>query len=238
MRSRLSLLSITAVGALALAACGGSDGDSSADTVDSTAETTTTVEPTPATDAPATTAAPTTDAPATTTAPAAEPPTTEPAPSAEPDVDGSCLVGEWVVSEEEMNKFYDGIEETVDAPLTLSVEGSAPLTFNADGTYRWDPDFILTVEVAGTGGTGEASGDITGNWSASEGVLTTESDINALEVSITVAGVTIDGADLANGFLNSSPINGVTYSCEGPMPVLDFLTGDPDVTVPVSLMPA
>jgi hypothetical protein len=154
------------------------------------------------------------------------------------DTDGSCLVGEWVVTEEEMNKFYDAIEATVDAPLTLEVEGSAPLTLGADGTYRWDPGFTLVVEVAGTVGTGEASGDITGNWSASKGVLTTASDVNALEVSITVGGVTIEGDDIANGFLNSSPINGVTYSCDGPAPVLDFKTGDPDVTVPITLTPA
>jgi hypothetical protein len=47
-----------------------------------------------------------------------------------------------------------------------------------------------------------------------------------------------DGDDLANGLLNSTPINGVTYSCDGPAPVLDFKTADPSVTVPVTLTPA
>ena len=238
MRTRRSLIGLTAAGVLALSACGGSDGDSSADTAASTAETTTTTVE----------LATTTEAPATTTAPATTATTAAPAPAAtdplsgqiapEPDVDGACLVGEWVVTEEEMNKFYDAIESTVDAPLALAVEGSAPLVFRADGTYRWDPEFTLTVEVAGTSGTGEATGDITGNWSASEGVLTTDSDVNALEVSITVGGVTIAGDDLANGLLDSSPINGVTYSCDGPAPMLDFLTGDPEVTVPITLTPA
>jgi hypothetical protein len=59
-----------------------------------------------------------------------------------------------------------------------------------------------------------------------------------LEVFITVGGVTIEGDDIANGFLNSSPINGVTCSCDGPAPVLDFNTGDPKVTVPITLTPA
>jgi hypothetical protein len=238
MRTRLSIFGLAVVGALVLAACGGSDGDSSSDTAASVVETTTTtvepapttVEPAPTTNAPTTTAA----APASTDPPVTEPPVT----AAAADTDGSCLVGEWVVTEDEMNKFYDAIEATVDAPLTLDVEGSAPLTLSADGTYRWDPEFTLVVEVAGTAGTGEASGDITGDWSASEGVLTTASDVNALEVSITVGGVTIGGDDLANGFLNSSPINGVTYSCDGPAPVLDFKTADPDVTVPITLTPA
>jgi len=237
MRTRLSIFGLAAVSALVLAACGGSDGVSSSDTAASIVATTTTaVEPAPTTVEPA----PTTNAPTTTAAavvtdpPATDPPVT----TAAADTDGSCLVGQWVVTEEEMNKFYDALEATVDSPLTIDVEGSAPLTFSADGTYRWDPGFTLVVEVAGTVGTGEASGDITGNWSASEGVVTTASDVNALKVSITVGGVTIDGDDLANGFLNSSPINGVTYSCDGPAPVLDFKTADPDVTVPITLTPA
>ena len=54
-----------------------------------------------------------------------------------------------------------------------------------------------------------------------------------MEVSVTVAGVTFSGSDLANGLLNSSPVSGVTYSCDGP--VLDFQTADPGVTVPVTL---
>lgn len=58
--------------------------------------------------------------------------------------------------------------------------------------------------------------------------------MNALVVSISVNGVEFDGADLANGLLNSSPVNGVTYSCDGP--VLDFKTADP--AVPVTLTPA
>jgi hypothetical protein len=240
MRTRLSIFGLAAVGALVLAACGGSDGDSSSDTAASIAETTTTtVEPVPAN----TTVEPaaTTNAPTTTAAAAAvtDPPATDPPMTvAAADTDGSCLVGEWVVTEEEMNKFYGAIEATIDVPLTLEVEGSAPLTLSVDGTYRWDPEFTLVVEVAGTVGTGEASGDITGDWSATEGVLTTASDVNALEVFITVGGVTIEGDDIANGFLNSSPINGVTYACDGPAPVLDFNTGDPKVTVPITLTPA
>ncbi len=236
MRSRHSLLGLAVVGALVLSACGGSDGDSSSDTAASVAEaTTTTVEPAPPTDAPTTTAAAAvaTDPPATNP-PATDPPTTEPAP----DVDGACLVGDWVVTEEEMNKFYDGVESTVDAPLAISVEGSAPLTLRADGTYRWELEFVLTVELAGIAGTGTADGDTTGDWSVDDGVLSTAFDVNALEVSITVGGVTVEGDDIANGLLDTSPINGVTYSCEGPTPVLDFVTGDPDVTVPITLTPA
>jgi hypothetical protein len=151
---------------------------------------------------------------------------------------GECLVGDWVVTEEQMDAFYAGLMGTLEAPLTIDTVGSAPLSFAADGTYEWAPGFTLTVEVAGASGTGEVGGTITGNWTATDGVVTTSSDLNALVVSITVNGVVFDGADLANGLLNSTPINGVTYSCDGPAPVLDFKTADPSVTVPVTLTPA
>lgn len=176
------------------------------------------------TDPPATSAAVTTAAAASTTVPSTG--------------DGECLVGDWVVTESEMNEYYDGLMSTLDAPMTFDVTGSAPLSFAADGTYRWNPDFTLTVELMGQLGTGVAGGTITGVWSAVDGVVTTTSDVNALTMSVTVGGVTVEGDDFANGLLNSSPVSGVTYSCAGEAPVLDFLTGDPAVTVPVTLTPA
>ena len=217
-----------------LVGCGGdSDSDeagsvsetvaSTVSPVGTTETTTAATEPPTATEPPIDGAVGESDAP-TSTAP-------------EPDA-GECLVGDWVVTEEQMDGFYSGMMSTLEAPLTIDTVGSAPLSFAADGTYEWAPEFTLTVEVAGANGTGEVGGTITGNWTATEGVVTTSSDLNALVVSISVNGVVFDGADLANGLLNSTPINGVTYSCDGPTPVLDFKTADPSVTVPVTLTPA
>jgi hypothetical protein len=246
MRQR-SIPSIGLIGTLAvvvlLAGCG-SDDDTAATAVASTSETTTsTTEPTtePTTESTTSESTPagalatgeseasTTEAPVETDPPATEAPA--------PDT-GECLVGDWVVTEEQMDAYYSGLMGTLEAPLTIDTVGSAPLSFAADGTYEWAPGFALTVEVAGATGTGDVSGTITGKWSAVDGVVTTFSDLNALVVSITVNGVSFDGADLANGLLNSTPINGVTYSCDGPSPVLDFQTADPAVTVPVTLTPA
>jgi len=222
-------------GALAVAGllvgCGGSDENvavldptTPVASTDAVTNTTTEVTESQSTDAPVETDPPATDPP---------PPVTEVAVD-----DGSCLVGNWVVTEAEMNGFYGALTSTLDAPITIGVVGSAPLSFGADGTYGWQPDFALTVEVAGQRGTGVTAGTITGNWSAVDGVVTTASDVNALTVSITIGGTTVNGADLTNGLLNSSPVNGVTYSCDGPTPVLDFQTADPAVTVPVTLTPA
>ena len=228
---------VAAVVALTLiAGCGGDD--DAASTVSETSETSTTSTTEPVEVAAAATTAPATTAPAATEPAATEPPVTEP-PVTEPPVDdGSCLVGSWVVAEDQMNVFYDAFTSTLDSPVEISVAGSAPLTFGADGTYGWAPDFTLTLDVVGQTGTGVTGGTITGDWSVTDGVVTTASDVNALTVEVTVAGATFDGDDFANGLLNTSPVNGVTYDCSGASPVLDFMTADPGVTVPITLTPA
>lgn len=215
------LTSMIAVAAL-LAGCGGGD-DAASESAVST-ETAVSAETTTAATDP-----PTTDAPVETDPPATEAPAVDA---------GECLIGNWVVTEEEMDGYYAGLMGTMDAPISIDTSGSAPLSFGADGTYEWAPEFALTVEVAGQSGNGDVAGTINGNWTAVDGVVTTSSDVNALTVSISVNGVAFDGDDLASGLLNSSPVNGVTYSCDGPTPVLDFQTADPAVTVPVTLTPA
>lgn len=231
---------VAALAALALIAGCGSDDEaatSTASTDASETSTTSTTDPGGVAAAVATTEPPVTEPPATEP-PATEPPVTEP-PATEPPVDdGSCLVGDWVVAEDEMNAFYAAVTSTFDTPVDITVAGSAPLTFGADGTYRWAPDFVLTLSVVGQTGTGVTGGTITGDWSVNDGVVTTASDVNALTVEVTIAGTTFDGDDFANGLLNASPVNGVTYDCSGATPVLDFMTADPGVTVPVALTPA
>ena len=225
-----------AIALLALVAVAAGCGEDEAASVSSDASVATmasTTENVDTTSAAPTSAAPTTAAPATDPPVAAAPASTS-VPAEPAGDDGSCLVGDWVITDEQMGAFYDGLMGTVEAPLTIDTVGSAPLSFRADGTYEWAPAFDLTVEAAGQVGTGVVSGSITGNWSAVDGVVATTSDVNGVEVSVTVAGVTFSGSDLANGLLNSSPVSGVTYSCEGP--VLDFQTADPGVTVPVTLV--
>jgi hypothetical protein len=223
---------IALVGALALTGvllgCGGGDDDAAASVPSASS-----VETTEALAAETTAAAtePTaTDAPVESEPPPTDPPVT--------DAAGECLVGDWVVTEAQMDAYYAGLMSTMEAPLSLDTVGSAPLSFAADGTYAWAPAFSLVVEVAGQSGTGDVGGTITGNWTAADGVVTTSSDVEAVTVSIAVNGVVFAGDDLANGLLNTSPVNGVTYSCDGPTPVLDFQTADPAVTVPVTLEPA
>jgi hypothetical protein len=62
---------------------------------------------------------------------------------------------------------------------------------------------------------------------------TTDSD---LSVSISVGQITFDGDELANGLLDSSPINAAPFDCAGP--TLDFQTGEGAPRRSVALTPA
>ncbi len=230
--------------ALAVSACGGGDDDadgsadgaatttapSTSTTVAAVAEATTT---TAVAAAPETTVAPTTTAPATTTT-AAPTTTTEP----EPDP-ATCLVGDWIVSEDEMNVFYEAIRIGTPGLDQLSVTGFTTLSFTADGRYEYGPAFTLTLSVSGITGTGEASGAIGGTYETTEGIIVTTLDDPGIVVTVNVGGQTIDGSDMAGGFLTSSPINDAPYRCIGDTLEIDFQV---DATgaerVPITLVPA
>lgn len=241
--------------ALTLVACGGGDDDGGdADAIgavtttapETTApETTTsttvalvaadgsadTAAPAPTTAAPTTaaptTAAPTTAAPAPTTAP---PTPTTAAPSAD------CLVGNWVISDSEMNAFYDTLESQIDPGLTISITGQTLLDFTAD-TFRYTPSFTLTLDVVGQAGEGVTSGSVSGTYVSDDGLLTTTLTESNLDIAVTVMGQTFNGSDLGNGMLNSFPIVDSPYTC-GPTPTIMFKTSIEGVRHPVTLTPA
>ena len=252
-RSTPALASLLFV--LVLAACGGgddtpagADGDATTPTADttttttttpttaagdatttsSTTSTTTTSTPSTASVAPAATMPPETAPPETTTAPTTAPPT-------EPGASDDCLVGEWVVTEAEMNAFYDAVEARLDQPVDFTITGEAGLVFT-DTAYAWAPAFTLQLDLSGITGTGDAGGSISGTYTTADGVLSTEVGESAMTLTVEVAGQTIDGAELGNGFITSVPFVDSPYSCDGPTPVIQFETIDD--RHPVTLTPA
>lgn len=231
------------VSLLALAACGSDE--SSDDAAPASTETAPT-GPTP-TEAPATapvdTEPPVTEPPATEPT-ATEPPPTEPAataaPATEPPADGpECLVGDWVVTEAEMNAYYDALEAALAAESgaapTIDVSGDVGIRFTPT-EYTYTGNFDLTLAVAGQEGTGSSAGVVTGTWSGADGVIVTELTESSLTVSVSIGGITLDGSDLANGLLNDLPINAAPYDCDGPS--IDFQTGIGTPRHTVTLTPA
>ena len=153
--------------ALVLAACGGSGDEGAADTVATPVATEAApveTEPAPVETEPA----------PVETEPA--PVETEPAPVAtEPVVEGSCLVGEWIIIEDELNGFYDSIEgsfpEGTLAP-TFDITGNVLLTFT-ETEYIYVADFVLALDVAGQSGTGDATGMVSGTWDVVDDLVVT-----------------------------------------------------------------
>ncbi|MBH0083822.1 hypothetical protein [Salinibacterium sp. SWN167] len=147
-----------------------------------------------------------------------------------------CLIGDWYIAEDQMQGFYSAVSGSNDG-LDISVEGGTGLAFT-DATYTYTPDFEILLQVAGTEGTGAITGGISGDYTATDTVITTSQEVSDIAVSVTVSGVTMDGADLTNSFLADAPINSAPYECGDDGPIIHFSTGEGNPTVPMQLTPA
>ncbi|MBH0099946.1 hypothetical protein I6E68_12465 [Salinibacterium sp. NSLL150] len=147
-----------------------------------------------------------------------------------------CLIGDWYIAEDQMQSFYSAVSGTNEG-LDITVEGGTGLAFTAT-SYTYTPDFAILLQVAGTEGTGAITGGISGEYSATETVITTSQEVSDIAVTVTVSGVTMDGADLTNSFLASAPINSAPYECGAEGPLLQFSTGEGKPTVPIQLTAA
>lgn len=144
------------------------------------------------------------------------------APSTGP-LDPACLIGDWVLTQDQMQSFYDAVASEADG-ITFTAEGQAGLSFTATD-YRWTPEFTLSLEVAGLEGQGVTTGTLGGTYIASEGVITTTVGDNNLAATLTINGATQDGSELLGAFITSDPINDTPYDCTDPdAPVLQFET--------------
>lgn len=191
-------------------------------------ETTTTVAPAPAEEE----AAPTGDG---------EPVDGEPVDGESGDsaaADGaSCLEGAWVINAEQLNGYYNALAENSGAGLTMGADGAVNVSF-FDGVYQYSADFGITLEVAGTEGSGAATGTVNGTYTVAENVIEATTEDTNLNVTITVSGVTMDGSELGNDLISMSPINDAPFTCgePGEGPTLLFQSGPtPDVRHPVVL---
>jgi hypothetical protein len=241
MNPRHRLAALASVAVLALAACGGSEDSASDEGAGEVLdEATTTVETTTTTTAPLTGGGGSADTaePETTEPDASEPETTEaeeapttvptpetteaPAPEttvpAEPDE--ACLEGAWVITTEQLNSYYSALAANSGGGLTLGADGVVNVTF-LDGEYQYTADFGITVDVSGTGGTGDAVGTVNGSYEiVDDNVIAATTLSSDLTITVQVAGQTIDGSDMGNGLINSAPINNAEFFCgsggEGP----------------------
>jgi hypothetical protein len=163
----------------------------------------------------------------------------DPAPEPEPaGTDGACLVGDWKVTDAELNSYYGALAagSGAETGLSLSTTGEVLMSFT-ETSYKYIGDFDLTLSVGGVDGAGEATGSVDGTWVAEDGIILTELGSSDLNIVVTVSGVKIDSSDFGNGLVQANPLNNAPFSCDGP--TLMFQSGSDDTTRhPVLLTPA
>lgn len=167
----------------------------------------------------------------------AEPGTTvEPSDdAAAPDpTDPACLIGDWRITQEQMQVFYDAVSASSEG-LALTIDGDTGLSFT-ESAYVYTPEFVLRLDISGLVGEGVTTGSLGGTWTAEDGVITTSVGDNSLSTIVTIAGVTQDASDTLGGIIASDPINQAPFDCTDPAaPVIQFDTGSG--RVPVALTP-
>lgn len=149
------------------------------------------------------------------------------------DVGGACLVGNWQFSQEQLQGFYTAASDA--SGVDITIDGTAEIEFT-ETTYEYRIDFTLSFPLPDLGEvSGAASGSVSGDYTAADGVITTVHDESDVTLTADLAGKPIDLSDLENEIISEHPVNEANYHCEDGAPVIDFVI--PDGTHPVRLTP-
>jgi hypothetical protein len=149
------------------------------------------------------------------------------APSTAPEEEAvaggpECLVGDWYITQEEMQGFYDAV--TAETGAGFTIDGGTGLTFT-ESTFTYTPQFTLLLDLAGTTGTGTIDGAISGNYSADDTTITTSQETSDAVLTVEIGGVVQDASALFGDILAASPINTAPYECTADGPLIQFDTG-------------
>ncbi|BDZ65018.1 hypothetical protein [Agromyces mangrovi Wang et al. 2018] len=153
---------------------------------------------------------------------------------ADGSADGDCLVGDWVLSESDLQAYYSVVGAA--SGMEMKVDGTSGLRLTAD-TFAYTPDMLLTLAVDGATASATIGGSLSGDYATTDGVITTTSEVHALLADVTVDGTPIGDSSMANELLAASPVSDAPYDCSGANPVVMFDTGVGE-RVPVTLLPA
>ena len=162
---------------------------------------------------------------------------TEPDAVVDP-TDPACLVGDWRITQAEMQGFYDAVTAQTDGGgVEFTILGDTGLSFTTD-QYEYTPSFTLELLFADVSGQSVTTGSIGGGWTADAGIITTTLGFNNLATQVTIDGTPVESDELIAGIIASDPINAVPFDCSDPgAPVLQFDTGS-GARTPVALTPA
>lgn len=146
-----------------------------------------------------------------------------------------CLVGDWYISQEELQVFYDSVRDATDGAVTFVVDGDTGLSFDGSA-FAYTPDLTLAISTPASEGVATLAGSISGGYTADATTVTTANETVDVDYDYVVGGVAQDASVIFGNAVLSSPINGGDYECTPAGPLISFDNGFG--RVPVQLIPA
>lgn len=142
---------------------------------------------------------------------------------------GDCLVGSWVFTTAEMDAYYDQLEAD---GVSFDVTGDVRVELRADNTFTYTPSFGFTMNIDGLSAEGQSSGSAVGTYTAVDGHFTFVPTEDNIDFTVSMAGISMSASEMGIESLGLGAA-GTSYSCEGGVPVFEYLTIDG--THPVAL---
>jgi hypothetical protein len=174
-------------------------------------------------------------APTGTTTPVAGPDAESPSAEALSLEPPQCLVGDWTITQDELQVFYDSVRDATDGAVSFVVEGDTGLSFDGS-VFAYEPDLTLTISTPATEGVATLAGTISGGYIADSTTVTTTNESVDVTYDYVVGGVSQDASAIFGDALLGAPINGGDYECTPTGPLISFDNGFG--RVPVQLIPA
>jgi hypothetical protein len=148
------------------------------------------------TDTPVRASASATSAPSTSEGTATSGPSTLPtsAPTTAPSGDSdraACITNSWTLLADQVQQLFAGTAMSRLPGFSMTASGEGAVSFLADGTYHYEPNFEIEITVSGQTGTAGWSGTLDGTWSVDGDQLTMVQTQNALSGSMTIMGTSM-----------------------------------------------
>lgn len=136
----------------------------------------------------------------------------------------ACLIGDWYISQDELQVFYDSVSDATDGAVSFEVEGDTGLSFDGSA-FAYTPDLVLTIQTPATAGVATLTGSISGGYEADATTVSTTNETIDVDYDYVVDGVTQDASVIFGSALLGSPINGGDYACSPDGPIISFDNG-------------